>query len=636
MKKMSFVLLVLIVFSTSLFFGFDNVYGHTGDRRTYSTFPSCVDSSDGDFICDSYEAPAGSPNVHMVINAVATSPYEYVCGSGTPDPICPMQGTKDLMVEIDCLAGQCPDPQAVQLVKDSFWNNGNNIRLHVQIDEPLVATDHYSGSGTTAWPGTNSAPGFDQIKRMHFGTPTERDLDGNGVDDPSWINDRWKNKHQVFHYVLFVSKQTADPTSSGISEVYGNDVMISLGNWAGGVGSVQEQAGTLMHEIGHNLKLNHGGQDTTNCKPNYISVMSHSRQMVDLVPTRQVDYSALAIGPNPAGATVTLNEGTTSNPLLDESKGIDSYLSVRPSEQQVVFGPTTPILTLTGSPTVDWDRDGDNVPNMVSRNINDLPGCGGTGTTLTGYVDWGSNLKFDFKSHPNSADGVSSTDSPTLCSNVKDNFDASDRCVREVDEGVGSANSGNEWTIVDSEGTMVIKLIGDGGLAKEDTVAQRNLRVNALEDLLTGMQGPFITDNAMNVFNGYLTEAKDTITEENDDAHKKTTLYKASRAVHKIKSASSNLIESDENLSKIIDAVNSLKMSYRLSSHFVPNDNHEAPFSDGSARQQEALGYLPTEFQCHGSNAVELVRDVDGAYACVSDEGAKTLKGLGWSDPTLE
>jgi len=96
------------------------------------------------------------------------------------------------------------------------------------------------------------------------------------------------------------------------------------------------------------------------------------------------------------------------------------------------------------------------------------------------------------------------------------------------------------------------------------------------------------------------------------------------------------LIESDENLSKIIDAVNSLKMSYRLSSHFVPNDNHEAPFSDGSARQQEALGYLPTEFQCHGSNAVELVRDVDGAYACVSDEGAKTLKGLGWSDPTLE
>ena len=60
----------------------------------------------------------------------------------------------------------------------------------------------------------------------------------------------------------------------------------------GSVGTDDEQAGTFMHELGHNLNLAHGGASTLavgssnynmNCKPNYLSVMNYARQMPNAV-----------------------------------------------------------------------------------------------------------------------------------------------------------------------------------------------------------------------------------------------------------------------------------------------------------------------------------------------------------------
>jgi hypothetical protein len=38
------------------------------------------------------------------------------------------------------------------------------------------------------------------------------------------------------------------------------------------------RAGTIMHELGHNLGLRHGGPDHENYKPNHLSIMSYSNQ----------------------------------------------------------------------------------------------------------------------------------------------------------------------------------------------------------------------------------------------------------------------------------------------------------------------------------------------------------------------
>ena len=40
------------------------------------------------------------------------------------------------------------------------------------------------------------------------------------------------------------------------------------------IGTVPDQAGTLMHEVGHNFQLEHGGGDDIHYKPNYLSVMN--------------------------------------------------------------------------------------------------------------------------------------------------------------------------------------------------------------------------------------------------------------------------------------------------------------------------------------------------------------------------
>ena len=68
--------------------------------------------------------------------------------------------------------------------------------------------------------------------------------------------------------------------NSGLAQsIPGGDLIVSLGGFTNGVGTSQENAGTLMHELGHTLGLRHGGADDTLYKPNYLSVMNYSFQL---------------------------------------------------------------------------------------------------------------------------------------------------------------------------------------------------------------------------------------------------------------------------------------------------------------------------------------------------------------------
>ncbi len=85
-------------------------------------------------------------------------------------------------------------------------------------------------------------------------------------------------------------------SNSGVSDIGGGDLMITLGLWDNFVGSSFMQASTFMHELGHNLDLGHGGDisDPTNCKPNYQSTMSYMFQvggLLDASGGQHIDYS---------------------------------------------------------------------------------------------------------------------------------------------------------------------------------------------------------------------------------------------------------------------------------------------------------------------------------------------------------
>jgi len=129
-----------------------------------------------------------------------------------------------------------------------------------------------------------------------------------------------QSRKDIFHYSLFahalagpfnaqgqpINPFTLQPTNtplsySGIAQKPGGGFMVTLGLWPSDtpaydqVGSAQVQAGTLMHELGHNLSLGHAGlADQPNCMANYPSVMNYMYQAVGLTDSsgnEHVDYS---------------------------------------------------------------------------------------------------------------------------------------------------------------------------------------------------------------------------------------------------------------------------------------------------------------------------------------------------------
>jgi hypothetical protein len=225
-------------------------------------------------------------------------------------------------------------------------------------------------------------------------------------------------KAWAYHYGLFAHSFSSGCSPAGFSEAPGNDLIVSLGcnfhdNVPGHtspdgsvytVGSIEEQAGTLMHELGHNLKLHHGGPMTgvssTNylmqCKPNYISVMNTVRMIPYFLDNatwnaEALDYSRAALS--------TLTENSLSEPA-----GLSS-----PTTKKIVYGTpghTPAVRAVNTGPNIDWNGDG-SVSGTVSADINNLgiSGCGASsGQTLTSYNDW-NNIVFNFRPTMGSYDG---------------------------------------------------------------------------------------------------------------------------------------------------------------------------------------------------------------------------------------
>lgn len=197
------------------------------------------------------------------------------------------------------------------------------------------------------------------------------DADGvltNGVVDPEFAALKGANlaaaRVGYFHYVILPHRYYTSSNSSGQAELPGNDMIVSLYCF----GSADNVANTIMHELGHNLLLRHGGNVDINYKPNYNSVMNYLYQF-DGVDT---DCTP------PGNGVLTYSYGT--HIPLDENALIES--------QGICGDPP--------GPGWDWDENGTITDLPVVKDINKaplaVPGDGILGV-LVDYNDW-ANLYF--------------------------------------------------------------------------------------------------------------------------------------------------------------------------------------------------------------------------------------------------
>jgi reprolysin-like metallo-peptidase family M12B len=291
----------------------------------------------------------------------------------------------DIFLQIDWMADNTHshqlDPAAIQKVVQAFANSGyrsrtGSVGINLHVDEGPSSILNYSTDAS--WGSLSRARQLTEVTTLgSVDAQGNYDWSAFAVIKNASGGFASTGRLPVFHYVISAHDYApVGNTSSGLSRgIIGSDLIVSLGSWPNQTGTVQQQAGTLMHELGHNLGLGHGGADGINFKPNYLSIMNYMFQTVGLTLNGTagiVDYSH---------APINLDETQ-----LDENTGLGSggagfatshYCPSARGRQAGFF----PVNNADGP--IDWNCDGSIETQSVSADINNDGNCVGAGNDGT-------------------------------------------------------------------------------------------------------------------------------------------------------------------------------------------------------------------------------------------------------------
>lgn len=361
--------------------------------------------SDGDGLLDSWET-SGIP----YIDSTGVLQHYMLPGAN--------KNHKDLYIEIDAMsaAGLAPNAADLAPVVQAFATApvanpdlSAGVTLHLQLDETNISTFNFPNDFAefdalklTSTASGTTLPGY-------FGTATER-------NDPAAAAIR-EAKRQAFRYCIFGNMHGSD-TSSGLSELPGNDFMVTLGGWGTPGGTSNQKAGTFMHEMGHSLGLGHGGRDAVTgpdhilYKPNYYSIMNYTWQ----TPEPWMTTNSWPLSPG--------KSGYSKAPLLDldesaltECQGVAApgalfnNILVPHNTHNSTSAPVAVVNSFMCC-AIDWNNDNTVVcfPDTVAVDLNHLidGNTPSPGEVLHGREDW-SKLLYNFRDSPDFADGVHAT-----------------------------------------------------------------------------------------------------------------------------------------------------------------------------------------------------------------------------------
>ncbi|WP_163863872.1 hypothetical protein [Myxococcus eversor] len=258
--------------------------------------PGCLATdrdADQDGICDVVEATLGTNPNSSDTDGDRLSDYAEVYGlDGVNLPAFGANPRrKDIFVEADYYPGLFPAQTTRDRVTSAFAlapvsnpDGSTGITLHLVVDQQIAAADADQDLNPV-WTD------FDIIKAKYFAA----------------------NRAPFFHYMLFANRYSGG-NSSGISRgIPAHDYVVTLGFIGGG--SAAQLAGTIMHELGHNIGLRHGGTDHANYKPNYLSIMNYEYQFYGFTiggVANVFDYSRLQIA---SFNEATINEVAAFTPV---------------------------------------------------------------------------------------------------------------------------------------------------------------------------------------------------------------------------------------------------------------------------------------------------------------------------------
>lgn len=367
----------------------------------------------------------------------------------------------DIFVEIDymdcgvpggdCKAGDVHSHELKETARDAvieaFRNGGVNremscnfIRLYIDVDQAIPHVNFLPFA-------SDLGKDFGVVKDQYFGA----------------------DRRFAYHYGLFIHQLRNGSAQSGQADEPGNDFVVAFGGWnLGGmkdvdddglsdadVGTVLQQAGTLMHELGHNLGLRHGGGDSFNRKPNYPSIMNYAFQLTGVTfPAEQLTRLTFSDGQN-----LTLDEKS-----LEEEPGLCVGCTAFDTRYVCPYSAACPVpiedavatvRTTSSAGLIDWNCNGDPMDTGVTSDLN---GDCKNNSTLRDFDDW-TNLRMAFQSTNDFArDGTSASgaieeeigtvDLNTWFSAAKDSF---------LRRRVENANEGkNPFLVVQSEINSVV------------------------------------------------------------------------------------------------------------------------------------------------------------------------------------
>jgi hypothetical protein len=306
---------------------------------------------------------------------------------------------KDIFIEVDYMnstdPGVIPRRESLQKIVDSF--NAQSIKVHFDagttFGSAFSTTDFNLGQGS-------AVVAYEPCVYMDQTTCTLNTSSRRSIYD-------WKaeymdlRRRNIFHYLLMGNSQNANGSNGGawgIAEVIGNDLLVTMGNssFATTTGSplnllINQQAAAIMHELGHNLGLRHGGNEDTNYKPNYWSTMNYlyTSNGLDQAPNASTAYQRWRLEKGDGTPTLcSLSNSPCGSPsqfFINFSDGSSSNLNEAALSEAANIGRGT-----SGGSYADWNLDGSLTAGTISRNLN-----GDSATILRDHNDW-ANLSFPF------------------------------------------------------------------------------------------------------------------------------------------------------------------------------------------------------------------------------------------------